>query len=378
MKNQTKKVFAIIPSAGYGTRFDAALPKQYFNINEELIIEKTINHFLEIDQIEKIIIPLGEQDKIFSNLDIAKNKKIQTVQGGKTRAESVLRALETIKENSLVVVHDAVRPFITSDMIKGLITDFDEKTDDALIFGIPIYEALKKINPENLSIKKSVDRNKYYLAQTPQICLSSVLKESINFCLEDNYNPGDESEAIEKTGGKIRFIPGNRSNIKITVKEDLLNEKIGNGFDSHRFMPGDGLMIGGFKVPCEHKFDAHSDGDIVLHALIDSMLGALGLGDIGTYFPNTEKWKNSEGEHLFKLTNEMIHEKGYSLSQIDIIVILEEPKLNTFREKIVASLKNITGLEESNIGFKAKTSEKMGFIGNNEGAACFVMAKLKK
>ena len=109
MKNQTKKVFAIIPSAGYGTRFDAALPKQYFNINEELIIEKTINHFLEIDQIEKIIIPLGEQDKIFSNLDIAKNKKIQTVQGGKTRAESVLCALETIKENSLVVVHDAVR-----------------------------------------------------------------------------------------------------------------------------------------------------------------------------------------------------------------------------------------------------------------------------
>ena len=143
-------------------------------------------------------------------------------------------------------------------------------------------------------------------------------------------------------------------------------------------MPGDGLMIGGYKVPCEHKFDAHSDGDIVLHALIDSMLGALGLGDIGTYFPNTEKWKNSEGEHLFKLTNEMIHEKGYSLSQIDIIVILEEPKLNTFREKIVASLKNITGLEESNIGFKAKTSEKMGFIGNNEGAACFVMAKLTK
>ena len=96
MKNQTKKVFAIIPSAGNGTRFDAALPKQYFNINEELIIEKTINHFLEIDEIKKIIIPLGEQDEIFSNLDIAKNEKIQTVQGGKTRAESVLNALETI------------------------------------------------------------------------------------------------------------------------------------------------------------------------------------------------------------------------------------------------------------------------------------------
>ena len=228
MKNQIKKAYAIIPSAGSGTRFDAALPKQYFNINEELIIEKTINHFLEIDEIKKIIIPLGEQDEIFSNLDIAKNEKIQTVQGGKTRAESVLNALETIKENSLVVVHDAVRPFINSDMIRDLMRDFDEETDDALIYGIPIYEALKKINPDNLSIKKSVDRNKYYLAQTPQICLSSVLKESINYCLKDDYNPGDESEAIEKTGGKIRFLPGNRSNIKITVQEDLLNEKIGN------------------------------------------------------------------------------------------------------------------------------------------------------
>ena len=107
-------------------------------------------------------------------------------------------------------------------------------------------------------------------------------------------------------------------------------------------------------------------------------LGALGIGDIGTHFPNTEKWKDSEGEYLFKLTNEMILEKGYSLNQIDIIVILEKPKLNTFRKNIIASLKNITGLEESNIGFKAKTSEKMGFIGNNEGAACFVMAKLTK
>ncbi|RPG42828.1 MAG: 2-C-methyl-D-erythritol 4-phosphate cytidylyltransferase [Gammaproteobacteria bacterium TMED112] len=378
MKNQIKKVYAIIPSAGSGTRFNAAIPKQYFNINEELIIEKTINHFLNIDEIIKLIIPLGEQDKIFSNLDIAKNEKIQIVSGGDTRAESVLNALKTIKENSMVIVHDAVRPFIQTEMIKNLIVNFDEEKDDALVYGIPIYEALKKIDPDTLSIKKSVDRNKYYLAQTPQICLSNVLKESINFCLNDKFYPGDESEAIEKIGGKVRFLPGSRSNIKITVQEDLLNEKIGNGFDSHRFLPGDGLMIGGCKIPCQYKFDAHSDGDIVLHALIDSMLGSLGIGDIGTHFPNTEEWKDSEGEYLYKLTNEMIKEKGYSLSQIDIIVVLEEPRLNTFREKIITSLKRITGLKESNIGFKAKTSEKMGFIGKSEGAACFVMAKLNK
>ena len=179
-------------------------------------------------------------------------------------------------------------------------------------------------------------------------------------------------------GGEIRFLPGERSNIKITVSEDIPEERIGNGFDSHRFQEGDGLMIGGFKVPCGLSFAAHSDGDIVLHAIIDSMLGSLGLGDIGVHFPNTEEWKNASGKKLYKLTDEMIKEKGYSIKQLDIIVILEEPKLTPHRDEIINSLTKITGLSEANIGFKAKTSEKMGFIGKNEGAACLVVTKLNK
>lgn len=378
MMSQNRKVFAIIPSAGSGTRFSSNIPKQYFKINNETIIEKTLNHFVKLKEIEKIVIPISPEDKHIMDLEIVKNERIQVINGGATRAESVLEGLKQIDSGSAVIVHDVVRPFVTPNLILNLIDNFENENEDALIYGIPVYEALKKINLENLSVKSSVDRNEFYLAQTPQICLTDFLKDSLETCLKDNFIPGDESEAIERAGGKIRFLPGDRSNIKITVAEDIPEERIGNGFDSHRFKDGNGLMIGGFKVPFRFSFDAHSDGDIVLHAIIDSMLGSLGLGDIGVHFPNTEEWKNASGKKLYKLTDEMIKEKGYSIKQVDIIVILEEPKLTPHRDEIINSLTKITGLSEANIGFKAKTSEKMGFIGKNEGAACLVVTKLNK
>ena len=378
MTNQNKKVYAIIPSAGSGTRFSSNVPKQYFKINNETIIEKTLKHFVRLKEIEKIIIPVSSEDTYILDLEIIKNERIQVISGGATRAESVLEGLKLISSDSLVIVHDVVRPFVSPDMILNLINNFNHEKEDALIYGIPVYEALKKINLETLSVKSSVDRNEFYLAQTPQICLTGFLRDSIESCLKDDFIPGDESEAIERAGGEIRFLPGERSNIKITVSEDIPEERIGNGFDNHRFQEGDGLMIGGFKVPCGLSFAAHSDGDIVLHAIIDSMLGSLGLGDIGVHFPNTEEWKNASGKKLYKLTDEMIKEKGYSIKQVDIIVILEEPKLTPYRDEIIKSIAEITGLSEANIGLKAKTSEKMGFIGKNEGAACLVVTTLNK
>jgi len=378
MKIQNKNIFAIIPSAGTGTRFGTTIPKQYIEIDHEPVIQKTITKFINIEEIKKIFVVLSPNDRDFDNLEISTNQKIVKVEGGDSRAESVLNALKKIKEDSIVLVHDAVRPFIEISKIKQLIQAFDSSSEEALVLGIPIYEALKKIDPETLAIKSSQNRNEFYLAQTPQISSSKLLEHAIESSLGSNFFPGDESEAIERAGGRIKFIPGNRSNIKITVPEDLEIDKIGNGFDSHRFKKGDGLMIGGYKVDCNFSFDAHSDGDIVLHALADSMLGALSLGDIGQHFPNTTKWKNCPGKEIYKLTEAMIKEKGFSLKQIDIIVVLEEPKLLPHRLEILSSLSELTGLDKENIGFKAKTSEKMSFIGKNEGAAAFVLSKLKK
>ena len=295
-----------------------------------------------------------------------------------------MSALNCIEKNSIILVHDVVRPFIDKKEIISLIENFNPSDEDILVYGIPVYEALKKINQEDLFVKKSVDRNKFYLAQTPQITTSHILENSLDFCLKEGFHPSDESEAIERSGGKTRIISGSRKNIKITVTEDISNnaiknERIGNGFDSHRFEDGDGLMLGGFRVPCNKSFRAHSDGDIIIHALIDSMFGALSLGDIGDHFPdNDEKWLNISGKELFEIAYNKVLEKGFSLNQIDVVVIMEEPKLSEYKSDIILSLSNLTNLNKDRIGLKAKTSEKMGFIGKKEGAAAFVLTRLEE
>ena len=384
MKKSLNKIYVIVPSAGIGTRFESEVPKQYVEVNGVSILEKTINHFLDLEIFEKIIVPICPEDNFFEKLSVSNHKKIIKVNGGSTRSESVMSGLACIKENSLVVVHDAVRPYIDQKEIKFLVESFNPEEEDILAYGIPIYEALKKINEQDLFVKKSVDRNKFYLVQTPQITTSHTLENSLEHCFKDNFQPNDESEAIERTGGKIRILPGNRKNIKITVAEDIaekiiVNQRVGNGFDSHRFEKGDGLMLGGVKVPYHKSFLAHSDGDIIIHALIDSMFGALSIGDIGDHFPDTDmKWQNISGKELFEIAYNKVLEKGFSLKQIDIVVIMEEPKLSDYKSEIILSLSNLTKIEKDRIGLKAKTSEKMGFIGKKEGAAALVITRLEE
>ena len=378
-----KKISLILAAAGLGTRFSSEIPKQYFKIDNQTILEKTLNIFRNISAIKKIVIPLHKNDKEFKQLDLPDGLNIATVTGGETRAESVLQALKLVDKDDYVIVHDAVRPFIDQEDIHLLIEEFENQNEDCLVYGLPVYESLKNINRETLFVEKSVDRNDFYLAQTPQITKAKSLESSLEICLKENYIPSDESEAIEHSGGTVRFIPGKRKNIKVTVSEDVMNfykpeEKVGLGFDSHRFKEGEYLILGGVKVPFNKSFDAHSDGDIIFHSIVDAMLGSVGDGDIGEHFPNTPEWKDAEGSKLFEITNNLLTKKGFKLIQVDIVVILEEPKLSQYKAKIIKNLSQILKLNEENIGLKAKTSEKMGFIGNNDGAAAQTIIKISR
>tara|TARA_Y100000992_G_scaffold108842_1_gene70935 strand:+ start:212 stop:1369 length:1158 start_codon:yes stop_codon:yes gene_type:complete len=378
-----KKISLILAAAGLGTRFSSEIPKQYFKIDNQTILEKTLNIFRNIPAIKKIVIPLHKNDKEFKQLDLPDGLNIVTVTGGETRAESVLQAVKLVDKDDYVIVHDAVRPFIDQEDIHLLIEEFENQNEDCLVYGLPVYESLKNINRETLFVEKSVDRNDFYLAQTPQITKAKSLESSLEICLKENYIPSDESEAIEYSGGTVRFIPGKRKNIKVTVSEDVTNfykpeEKVGLGFDSHRFKEGEYLILGGVKVPFNKSFDAHSDGDIIFHSIVDAMLGSVGDRDIGEHFPNTPEWKDAEGSKLFEITNNLLAKKGFKLIQVDIVVILEEPKLNQYKAKIIKNLSQILKLNKENIGLKAKTSEKMGFIGNNDGAAAQTIIKISR
>ncbi len=269
-----KKISLILAAAGLGTRFSSEIPKQYFKIDNQTILEKTLNIFTNISAIKKIVIPLHKNDKEFKKLDLPDGLNIVTVTGGETRAESVLQALKLVDKEDYVIVHDAVRPFIDQKDIHLLIDEFENQNEDCLVYGLPVYESLKNINRETLFVEKSVDRNNFYLAQTPQITKAKSLESSLEICLKENYIPSDESEAIEHSGGTVRFIPGKRKNIKVTVSEDVMNfykpeEKVGLGFDSHRFKEGEYLILGGVKVPFNKSFDAHSDGDIIFHSIVN-------------------------------------------------------------------------------------------------------------
>ena len=249
-----KKISLILAAAGLGTRFSPEMPKQYFKIDNQTILEKTLKIFTNISAIKKIVIPLHKNDKEFKKLDLPDGLNIVTVTGGETRAESVLQALKLVDKEDYVIVHDAVRPFIDQKDIHLLIDEFENQNEDCLVYGLPVYESLKNINRETLFVEKSVDRNDFYLAQTPQITKVKSLESALEICLKENYIPSDESEAIEHSGGTVRFIPGKRKNIKVTVSEDVMNfykpeEKVGLGFDSHRFKEGEYLILGGVKVP---------------------------------------------------------------------------------------------------------------------------------
>ena len=227
MKKSLNKIYVIVPSAGIGTRFESEVPKQYAEINGVSILEKTINHFLNLEIFEKIIIPISTEDNFFEKLSVSKHKKIIKVNGGSTRSESVMSALEYIKENSLVVVHDAVRPCIRKEDINKLI---EEVADDKVggILANRIVDTVKQKN--NGGLVSTIDRQKLYIAQTPQMFRYAILKDSIEKAIESNVHITDESEALESLNYSIRIVEGSSSNIKITTQEDI---QLANYFLKH-------------------------------------------------------------------------------------------------------------------------------------------------
>jgi 2-C-methyl-D-erythritol 2,4-cyclodiphosphate synthase len=154
--------------------------------------------------------------------------------------------------------------------------------------------------------------------------------------------------------------------------------RVGIGYDLHRLEEGRKLVIGGVTIPYEKGFVAHSDGDILFHALTDALLGAIGFGDIGEIFPNNEKWKNADSSIFLKYAKQVVREEGYEIMNVDSVIIMEKPKLQLYRKKIIENVADILEIEENQVFVKAKTSEKLGFIGENKAASCYAVVLLKK
>ena len=377
LRNQ--KVTAIIVAGGEGQRFGSSTPKQYFRYNGHSILYKTLMQFLTSDCIDNVVVAINknyiEQYKeILTTIEVNKEKILPYAIGGIVRQESVYNALEhldKIEKPDYVMVHDAARPFVSHQLIREIYNEMLANT--AVIPAIPVTDLIKIV--ENSKVTKSLDRNILYNTQTPQGFEYQLVRDLHRKYAGQNYL--DDASLCEASNMGVKTIMGERGNIKINFKEDIMTNReirVGIGFDAHRFdyEPKDKAIIylGGVEVPHSHALLAHSDGDVLLHALVDAMLGTIGAGDIGQHFPPTDtKWKNARSEIFVKHALDMVKSAQGDITNVDIVVIGEAPKIGPVREKIKHNLMKLLALGEKNVNIKATTTENMGFTGRKEGIA---------
>ena len=407
LKNAT---WGIIPAGGSGKRFKSNIPKQYIHLNGMTLLERSVASLLKFPErasLVCIILIVSRNDKYCEFLKFAKSSSgfnngvpiIALRCGGSTRGESVCAGVNFLKNiasmDDWIVVHDAVRPFVSQVALERL-WDIGSEEPDGAILAIPVSDTLKlalakkgQNNSTSDYIKKTENRENYWLAQTPQMFKLGLLLDVFR---GQTYSFTDEASAVENLGKTPRLIQGERKNIKITTPDDLeiaenwqLKEEgvakghtmlIGQGFDVHKFgNEGEFVVLGGVKIPHSASLLGHSDADVLIHAICDAILGAAGLGDIGEWFSDNEpRYKGIDSRKILKKIILAVKTKDLVVYQIDATVICEEPKITPHKEK----MKEILTMETncSFINIKATTVERLGSIGRKEGIAAMASVSL--
>ena len=363
--------YFVILAAGKSTRFHKKIAKQFYNYKNKEIIDHSIEKALNSKLFKKIIV-------VTNNLNYLKKRKypksIIMIKGGKERSDSSLNALKYIKKfnPNNVYIHDAARPNFSIKLIKNLSKNL--KKSKAVV---PIVDSKDSIKYKTQNQLFNLNRNNLLLTQTPQAFRFKVL---YNFAIKQKDKTTDEASLFINRNHKIKFIAGENQNNKITYLDDIENSKtyFGIGFDLHKLIRNKKLYLGGIKIPFHSGLEGHSDGDVILHAIIDAILGATRKRDIGTYFPNMKKFKNMRSPKMLKPIIENINKTNFFINNLDINLICEQPKVSKYRKKIISSISNIIGLNKNLINLKGKTVEKLGLIGREKAIACEVIVSITK
>jgi 2-C-methyl-D-erythritol 4-phosphate cytidylyltransferase/2-C-methyl-D-erythritol 2,4-cyclodiphosphate synthase len=380
--NPRDNIAVIIPAAGSSSRFGGSTPKQFLSVGDETVLEKSVNLFLGISSIKEVILAINPNESLIKSQSFYKDTRVRIVEGGSTRSESVSNALAAIDQSiEIVAIHDAARPWVTKSHFEYLLSKFaNDQSIEGVFPVISVTDSLRMKQGEDII---PVERENFLHVQTPQIFYHEPLKLALDKLKKENLHMSDESQAMDYAGFKLLAVPGERSNIKITYTDDIPNQirtdlLIGRGVDFHQFQPGSGLTLGNIFIDCKLSIVAHSDGDIILHAISDALLGAGGLRDIGYYFPDTDlENKNLSSLKIVEKTLDLLKENGLQPRNIDFVVVCEQPKIGPYVDQLKKSLSGILNIEESFVGVKATTTEKMGIIGDGNGIAVYAIASLR-
>ena len=363
--------YFIILASGQSKRFNSVKPKQYIRYKNIALFEHSINKALQSKLFKKIILVVNDKKQIKKKF----TNNVLIIKGGKERSDSSLIALKYINkfkpEN--VLIHDAARPNFSIKLLNNLINSL--KKNNA---SIPVINSNDSIKYKFKNQLFNLKRENSYLTQTPQ---AFKFKDLYRLSIKQKDKIQDEATLFIENDLKIKFIKGENLNNKITFKTDIQNTKTyyGIGFDIHRLVKGKKLFLGGIKIPFHSGLKGHSDGDVILHAVTDSILGAMRKRDIGTFFPdNKNKYKNIRSPKMLKPIIIILNQNNFYINNLDINLICEQPKVSKYRERIIKSLSALLDLDRKLINLKGKTVEKLGLIGKEKAIACEVIISLNK
>ena len=363
--------YFVILAAGKISRFNKKKHKQLYIYKNKEIIDHSIDKSLNSKLFKKIVIVTNNPKHLKKK---KYHKSIKIISGGRERSDSSLLALKYLKrfKPKNVFIHDAARPNFSIKLLKNLAKSL--KKNIAVVPTINSIDAIKyKIKNQIFNL----NRENSFLTQTPQAFRFEYLFE---LAVQQKNKVNDEATLFVEKNYKIKFIPGEVKNNKITYFNDINIPKtyFGLGFDLHRLIRNKKLYLGGIRIPFHSGLKGHSDGDVIIHAIIDSILGALRKKDIGTYFPNTKKYQNIRSPKMLKPIMDSFNRSNFSINNLDINLICEQPKVSKYRDKIINSISKLMNLDKSLINLKGKTAEKLGLIGKEKAIACEVIISITK
>ncbi|MBI4885514.1 MAG: 2-C-methyl-D-erythritol 4-phosphate cytidylyltransferase [Acidobacteria bacterium] len=382
VQSRAVHVTAIIAAGGRGTRFGGGLPKQLLSLAGRPILERSVDAFVQHERITDLIVALPPELAADAPAYLrSRSKPIEIVEGGDRRQDSVTRAFARLPAAAgVVVIHDAARPLVTPVLISQTIDA--AIAHGAAIAALAATDTVKRGNGRGF-IVDTLPRGQVFLAQTPQAFRVELLREALA-SERAGADVTDESALVERAGYAVQQVPGDPRNVKITTADDLVLAerllgasamRVGNGYDLHRLVAGRRLVLGGVAIPFDKGLAGHSDADAVCHAVTDAILGAIGAGDIGRHFPDTDPaWKDADSVALLARAAAIVGASGFLVVNVDVVVIAERPKIAPHADAMRAALARAIGIAPDQVSVKGKTNEGVGSIGAGESIAVHAVA----
>lgn len=377
------RAWAIVVAAGSGARLGASIPKAFVPVAGEPMVAHTLRALRASRRVEGVVVvtPDGYEDRIAPlAATVAAGLRVVSVAGGATRSASVregLRVVEAVGEGAeIVVVHDAARPLVRAEDIDRTIDAVEHAP--AAVLALPVADTLKSLDDDGTVT--TVSREGLFRALTPQAFRTDVLVAAH----EGAPDATDDAALVEAMGVQVVLVPASAESPKVTGPADLAlpsrmlgAARTGIGFDAHAFADGVPLILGGVEIDAPRGLAGHSDADVLTHAIVDAVLGAAALGDIGMHFPSSDaRWAGADSLAFARAAAEMVREAGWDIGAIDATLILEAPPVAPYRTAMAAAVGKALQIPAERVSIKATTTDGLGATGRGEGAAAFAVATL--